>query len=884
MSPYQIYTGADCPTSKILRSSVILVLLFILPLVTCPLWGQVVQKKQLTPEDYHLWSQLLIDRVSPSEEWTSYKLSYPRGVDTLFIRNKNTLKTYHYPSGNHSLFTKNNHFVCMSKNALQILNLKTGNTETIDSVITYEYSKKNDRLLILKKSLQQLKDLSVKIPSGKTLRTINNVNQFSLSPDGQHLLYNTTEGKKEDLFLLKIENLKNDNCILKQTPANLYDFVWQKEGKAVAFYSKSLADSRNTLYYYILETDQMYHLDLAGKDGFQPSTDMISRSAAQLKISDDLQTIFFGITIPNTTHKNSSIVEIWNSNDKLIFPQQNSNTKFYLRLAAWKPFKNICMPLTTEDLPKIFLTGDQRYAILSNPLQYEPQFDYEAPRDYYLVNLDTFEKKLFLKEHYGNVTSIVTSPTGKYIAYFKGDCWWIYTISSDTHHNMTKGMGINFKGKHDSLSPDILSGSPGWSSLDKELLIYDKYDIWAVSAENGSAKKLTHGREHKIIFRIAPLPNVIEAKGLYNGRVTNTYDLQRGLYLKATGDDGKSGVFKWTLKTAEKKIVYKDSYIDQIFYGEKNKGIVFSEERFDLPPRISLIDNKTSGKIIFQSNPQQKKYYCGRSELIQYENSKKETLKAILVYPAQYDPMKKYPMIVKIYEKQSQDIHLYHCPSRETGDGFNPAVYSVNGYFVLLPDIVHEHQNVGGSTTDCVVSATRKIISMGILEPKRIGIIGHSYGGYESSFIITQTNLFAAAVSGGSINDLTSFYLTINKSSQRPEMWRFQDGQWRMGKTPFEATSLYERNSPISHVQNISTPILLWSGKQDGQVDPQQSIEFYLALRRLDKKSILLFYPNQDHVIQNSEQHIDLSNRIQNWFDYFLKDIKTSRWISQGLN
>lgn len=870
---------------KILRLFAMLVSFFILPLVACPLLGQVVQKKQLTPSDYHLWGEVSIDRISADEQWISNKISYPSGNDTLFVRNSMNKKMYSFSFGDHSIFTKNNHFVCLAKDTLQIQNLKTGERKTIDGVSRYEYAEHTDLLIIYKNSDQIKKQLILKLPSGKTLKQIEDVGDFSISPNDQHLVYNRITSGRQDLFLMDLKDSMQEKNVLLDSSNNLTNFTWQKEGKSLAFLSRSTDASESTLYYYILETQKLYNLDLKGKPGFADNNSIVFNSLYKFVISDDLRYVFFGVkTQSDHALQTGSKVEIWNANDKWIYPQQVKSGRLEtgIKIALWKPLSNICIPITTEDLPKIILTGDQKYAILSNPKQYEPQFESQGARDYYLFNLETLEKNLFLKQHSAKRNTIVPSPGGKYIAYFKQDCWWVYTIGSGIHKNITKAIGVNFMAKHESLSPDILSGSPGWSKEDKEILLYDQYDLWAITPQSGISRRLTHGRESKIEFQIAPIPNIWPLKSLYDGKVINTIDLEKDLYLRAEGDDEKTGFFKWNNKTGETKIVYKDSYIDQLFYGAEKKSLFFREQRFDLSPQVLIKKNAEPVSCLIQSNLQQKKYFWGRSELLEYENSKKEKLKAVLMYPANYDPQKKYPMIVSVYEKQSEELHFYTSPSHVSGTGFNPTVYTTKGYFVLLPDIIHENQNVGNSAVDCAVSAVNKIITLGLVDPLKIGLIGHSFGGYESSFIITQTPLFATAVAGGGITDLKSFYLTVSQNTGKPDMWRFVKEQWRMGKTPFEAPLLYQRSSPMDHAQNITTPLLLWSGKQDEQVDPQQSIAYYLALRRLAKKNIMLLYPHQGHVISDPVQHNDLTQRIEDWFDYYLKGDTSSNWITEG--
>ncbi|MNR09608.1 x-prolyl-dipeptidyl aminopeptidase [compost metagenome] len=201
----------------------------------------------------------------------------------------------------------------------------------------------------------------------------------------------------------------------------------------------------------------------------------------------------------------------------------------------------------------------------------------------------------------------------------------------------------------------------------------------------------------------------------------------------------------------------------------------------------------------------------------------------------------------------------------------------------MYPDIKLEYQKPGISALDCVISSTKSVISRGIVNPERVAIYGHSFGGYETNFIITRTDLFATAISGGSISDIITKYLTANLNTGQPDMWRFGNRQWNMRKTPFEAPLIYQNNSPIANVEKIKTPLLLWAGKEDKQVDRRQSMEFYLALRRLGKKNIMLLYPEEGHVVSKKANQIDLTNRIQQWFAYYLKEDHSAQWITDGV-
>lgn len=230
-------------------------------------------------------------------------------------------------------------------------------------------------------------------------------------------------------------------------------------------------------------------------------------------------------------------------------------------------------------------------------------------------------------------------------------------------------------------------------------------------------------------------------------------------------------------------------------------------------------------------------------------------------------------MIVYVYESLSKQVNQYVNPTLQNRIGFNVSNLTTQGYLVLMPDIVYESGNVGRSAWDCVRSAVQKTIDLGIVDLERIGIMGHSFGGYETNFIITQTNLFKAAVSGSAVADNVGHYFTYNTEQNSIDSWRYENQQYRMGSSFFENPTAFFKNNPLYHAQNINTPLLTWAGKKDKNVQPTQTMTFYAALRRLQKKHIMLLYPNEGHVIENHTNQKDITLRIQGWFDYHLKNI-----------
>jgi dipeptidyl aminopeptidase/acylaminoacyl peptidase len=321
-----------------------------------------------------------------------------------------------------------------------------------------------------------------------------------------------------------------------------------------------------------------------------------------------------------------------------------------------------------------------------------------------------------------------------------------------------------------------------------------------------------------------------------------------------------------------KKLIYGKSSCSLIRKAAQGNSYLYVEQTANTAPRVLFAPTLTKEpKVLFQSNPQYSNYDAGQAELIAYATEKEKDLKGILYYPVGYTPGKKYPMVVYIYEKLSGGFHQYMRPTWFDGDGFNAVNYTLDGYLVLMPDIKLEVGEPGESAVACVLAAVNAVSEKGILDRNRIGLIGHSFGGYEVPYILTQTSLFKAGVAGAGITDMISNYFFFHGATEHSNMWRYETQQLRMGKTPFEDYQAYIRNSPIAHADKITTPLLLWSGKEDNNVPPEQSMELYMALRRLNKRNLLLLYPEENHVIQKPDNQIDLNLRIKNWFDYYLK-------------
>jgi dipeptidyl aminopeptidase/acylaminoacyl peptidase len=210
-------------------------------------------------------------------------------------------------------------------------------------------------------------------------------------------------------------------------------------------------------------------------------------------------------------------------------------------------------------------------------------------------------------------------------------------------------------------------------------------------------------------------------------------------------------------------------------------------------------------------------------------------------------------------------------------------VFTANGYFVLQSDIVYRDRNPGLSAVDCVVPAVEKVLATGMVDPQRVGLVGHSWGAYQTSFILTQTDVFAAGIAGAPLTDLISMYLSIYWNSGGTDARIFEISQGRMEVPPWEALDEYMANSALFNITKLDTPLLVAFGDEDGAVDWHQGIELYNAARRAAKPYVMLVYAGENHSLRQKANQLDYHRRIQEWFGHYLKGEEAPKWISEGL-
>jgi len=507
--------------------------------------------------------------------------------------------------------------------------------------------------------------------------------------------------------------------------------------------------------------------------------------------------------------------------------------------------------------------------------------------DVYRVDLDDGSRQLVAEKLEGGAS---LSPGGRYVVYYRTPDWFLFDGESGTTRNLTAGMEVPFADEdHDYPAPAPGYGVADWVEDDSAVLIYDKYDIWQFPTGGGASDadrtplRLTDGRGQERIYRIVDLDPETEpdrdslAPGAdvlmtgYSDRLKH-----RGLFTARLGEAGVRKLVEEEGKTY--------SFLAKA--GDADR-ILFTRESYREFPDLWTGDlDLAAGSLAHRAkrtdaNPQIDQFGWGTAELVHWTSADGIPLDGVLIKPAGYEPGKRYPVLVYYYRFFTQRLHRFNEPVINHRPSFPR--YASHGYAVFLPDIRFEVGRPGLAATKCLVSGIQHLIEMGIADPQAVGLHGHSWSGYQTAFVITQTNLFAAAAAGAPVSNMTSSYGGIRYDSGLARQFQYEETQSRLGASLWENRDLYIENSPLFYADRIHTPLLIEFGDQDGAVPWTQGIELYLAMRRLRKPAFFLEYRGEPHHLKKYPNKVDYSIKMMEFFDHYLKGAPAPDWMAEGV-
>lgn len=848
-----------------------LIINFLAVLFSCILMAQEV--KQLTPDKHSLWSEMERIKISPNGKWVSYNLRYESGKDTVFLKNVTSLKTLNFPKGNQEKFNDKNHFAVLEHdNKFSLVELTSLHNITLENVKKFEFIKHGNQIAIIRQNKQsattQLEIIDLK---GNSLHVVEGADVFKTSPNQDQLIYSAKVNKSSSLGIIKLTEKISETKIAESLEGNYINPVWQPSGESVTFV---LQNQNSLLFKFNCKQNKLYTLNPKSSTNWTSDYVITAFQNHLLSVSKNGEKVFFIMSEKDKNNSDPTAPQIWKADDRYL-PPYRAEVKS-TRLGIWFPKSNSLTVVGNEYETIISLSGNQNHVITADQKPYSPTIKSNSDADIYVTNIKSGDKKLVIKQHLSEYPQIVCSPSGKFLTYFKEDHWWVYHIEVDKHVAVTRGVATSFKTEFHSYGSAIPPyGFAGWSPDEKWMLLYDRFDIWAISPDGNMKKRLTKGKEKEFRFRFhLPQESKFITTAFFN-RYATYHDINKHAILYGVSEDfSQSGYYLFKEDKEEQKIIRETKSVNSLVKAKDTDNFIFMVQDANHPPALMMksVNEKHSHKIV-QSNDHFTQFGTNKSELIEYTNAKGQKIKGVLMYPFNYKPEINYPMIVHIYEEQTSLVHKYFNPTLQNSEGFNSTTYTSQGYFVLFPSFKYEVNKAPFNATEQVIAAVNKAVSIASIDKENIGLIGHSFGGYQTNFIISQTNLFKAAVSGASIVDNVSLHLAFQEKFKSPRFHISEFFQQRIALNLFDSYQTYLNNSPIYYANNIETPLLLWSGENDTTVPHTQSMMMYFALRRLNKKNTMILYPDEGHSLFNPKNQMDLSCKILNWFDHYLKGL-----------
>ena len=805
-----------------------------------------------------------------------------------------------------------------NRNKVAVVDLRSDATRVFDDVQSYSLSTDGSHVAFRRYATPGHRgaDVIVRDLAAGTELAFGNVAELAWDPSGSLLaMAIDVDGKTGNG--VQVLNIKTGALSsLDASDAEYSGLVWRPRGFDLAA-MRSRADSAfvDTAYTVIawrgLDTPRFVesHIDQSDESGGANPMRIADYRAPQW--SDDGKTIFFGMAPrePKVAAERRAPgelpparVEVWHWKDVREFHQQAvsaAQDRQRTTLVAWQVGSRVTH-LSNDPLETVQLSELGNVAVVNNDVAYGKEYmSGRAVRDVYTVDPVTGSRtKILTRSPFG----ATLSPSGRYALYQQDNAWWAMDLSSGARANLTgkaKSTFVNMEDDH-PVPERRAYGLAGFTSGEKTAIVYDRFDLWQVSLDGSNATRLTRGREDSTVYRCA---SEFAGRGGGGGggrgrggagRAGTTpcqldndnglIDPAEPLLLVATGEyNKKSGYASVTIGQSVDRLVWTDKMVTGLRKAADADVYLVEQQTFEESPNLFVAGPRLADlKQVSHTNAFQSDFAWGKQELMNYTNKHGDKLQMMLTYPANYEPGKKYPMVVYYYEGLSQGFHQYVTPNER--NPYNTSVFSQNGYFVLRPDIVFQARNPGYSGLDCVTSAVRTVESrVADIDAKHVGNMGHSWGGYQSAFYaVHNPGIFAATIAGAPLTDLISMYGYTSGNSGLPETGHYETSQERMQVPLWEDPQAYIRNSTVYAVDSLHTPLLLEEGDADGNVNHFQSEELYNFGRRLGKNVVYLVYEGENHNVARPESQADYLHRQLEWFGYYLKGEPAPAWITDG--
>jgi dipeptidyl aminopeptidase/acylaminoacyl peptidase len=898
-------------------------LVFAAALAAAPL---AAQKPALTAADYAKWEILGNGVISPDGKWVAYDFRRNSGEAELRWHAVDSDAEKIVKMGNGATFTRNSRYLiytisadttgaggrggrggrgsgagaggvaasASNHNKAAIVDLRTGAATTFEDIQSFVVSADGAHVAFRRYAptgrAGRGADLVVRDLDAGTDVTLGNVGEYAWSDDGALLAMTIDVDGKTGNGVQLLEAANGNIRSLDASDAQYVNLLWRPHATdLVVFRSRADSAFADTSFAVIAwrglasgkPSPRVY--DFGADAGFPQGMRVAAYRRPQW--DDDGTTLFFGIAQrerkpagPATRAAGAlapARVEIWHWKDLREFHTQQvsgAQDRQRTQLVAWHVVQEGIVRLSANPFEQVQFSDNHKAAIASDEDPYFKEIisgrDY---RDLYRLDLTTGKReKLATKTPFAPVIS----PSGRAALLARAGQWWYQDLNGGAPVSLTRRIKNGFVNVEDDhpVPERRPYGLAGWVTGEKSVIVYDRFDLWQINVDGSSAVRLTKGREDSTVYRYVSLD--ADAR---------TIDAAKPLTLSATGEwSKKSGYSRVQIGQPVQRLVWLDKGVARLVKAKDVDEYLFTQQSYEDSPNIFA-----AGPALANAKPQshtnafQGDYAWSKQVLLPYTNKRGDKLQMMLTYPANYQPGKKYPMVVYYYETLSNTHHQYVVPSERAV--YNTTVFAQEGYFVLRPDIRFQARSPGWSGLDCVTAAVKAAVATGMIDPAKVGNMGHSWGGYQSAFYAVHgRGVFAASIAGAPLTNLISMYGYSSGNTGQPETGHYETSQERMEVPLWEDPKAYISNSTVFATDSLQIPLLLEEGDADGNVNYYQSMELYNFGRRLGKNVVFLVYEGENHNVARPESQADYHKRQLEWFGHYLKGDPAPNWITNG--
>jgi hypothetical protein len=841
--------------------------------------------------------------ISGNDNFVAYKIT--PGFDTLRNCELNKVKKDKWPKDSLGIylfekdtiikFPKIKSFI-LAENSDWIAFLKDDNKNENQSLKKKKHKKKHK----VKEVISDGTILSFFNPLNDDFITHSNVSEvyFSKHNDiGINLIH--TKEKTDSISVQITDLVKKETWVVPQKFTQVNKVVFNEKGTDLAFYASydTVQKNKNFAIFHLSIQDKRLTKIIDTNDIILPKNKWINEKSA-LYFSENTTRLFFGLTNKIKTEKKDTLLEsekaildVWNWKDNRLQPQQLKEIKkdeiksdIYFYNLKEKKVHFIANDSLSVNFSK---KANENYVLAEdiNPYLYSYQWDSPWKSDLYRINVNTSEKLLLKKQA---VHLYKLSPSGNYFAYYNEQDKQLYLndLTLNTSKCVTCLASDEWLEDGNGVAeiPNLITGinwikSPT-SENELSFLLHSKCNFYEYNISQNSLRIISNEGSKQKTWQYNSI-------GYWN--MDSVYFYSENSYVKAQNIHDKSEtLLTFEIKNNQLFLVEKMKFNESILGLKKAKNansIIFQKQSVLNYPDLFLtkLDNNLQIKQISNANPQQKEYNWATVELIKWKNYEGIELEGLVYKPENFDSTKKYPLLVYYYELHGDDLHSHYAP-RPTASIIHPTEYASSGYIVFIPDVRYKLAYPARGAYSCIMSGTDYVLRIiPQIDSTKMGLQGQSWGGYQTAQLITMTKRFKAAMAGAPVSNMFSAYGGIRWGSGLNRQFQYEKQQSRIGKTIWESPELYFENSPLFHLPNVETPLLIMHNDMDGAVPWYQGIELFTGLKRLQKPVWMLNYNGDDHNLTKLPNKIDLSIRMKQFFDYYLKDKELPIWMSDGI-